>query len=531
MSLFCSISGQQPLKPVVSVKSGQVFEKELVLKYLRDNDQKDPITGETLNEEELVDIKTAPSAPTAPPRAPTFTSVPSLLHTLQQEWDSTMLECLELRRQGAELRQELSHALYKEDAAMRVLARVTRERDEAREALASVKATLGPAFSNGGGASAGGDAEMEGVEQPQEPSGLPADARQRVEETNATLSATRKKRKPAPDAASPAEMKTYTETSNIPSVHGTKPPGVSALALAKDATVTVTGGLDKNVLLYDRTTSKILATLKGHTKKVTSVAVSSSLTEEGLPSFVVAGSLDKSVRVWAPSGGKSVYGVTGNISLGSEVNQISLHPSNSLVGSAQSDGTWAIHDLQSSSGKPSTILTGSLPEDAASATSNTAISFHPDGVIFAVGSSDSKVRVFETLTGNCVATFDGHSSESGASEIVSLAFSENGYTLASAAKGSNQVKIWDLRKLSNSANIELEQDVQVNALKFDYSAQALAVVGTDARVYQNKSWELLVKSEENGDLLTGVDWSKDGKELVVAGIDRTVRILSAAKSE
>ncbi len=44
-----------------------------------------------------------------------------------------MLECLELRRQGSELRQELSHALYKEDAAMRVLARVTRERDEARE--------------------------------------------------------------------------------------------------------------------------------------------------------------------------------------------------------------------------------------------------------------------------------------------------------------------------------------------------------------------------------------------------------------
>ncbi|GAA5895311.1 pre-mRNA-processing factor 19 [Sporobolomyces salmoneus] len=528
MSLFCSISGQQPLKPVVSVKSGQVFEKELVLKYLRDKDSKDPITGETLNEDELVDIKTAPSAPTAPPRAPTFTSVPSLLHTLQQEWDSTMLECLELRRQGAELRQELSHALYKEDAAMRVLARVTRERDEAREALASVKATLGPAFSNG--AAAGGDSEMQGVEQPQEeePSGLPADARKRVEETNATLSATRKKRKPAADAASPAEMKTYTEISTIPSVHGTKPPGVSALALAKDATVTVTGGLDKNVLLYDRTTSKILATLKGHTKKVTSVAASSSLTEEGLPSFVVAGSLDKSVRVWAPSGGKSVYGVTGNISLGSEVNQISLHPSNSLVGSAQADGTWAIHDLTPSSGKPATILTGSLPEDSASGTSNTAISFHPDGVIFAVGSSDSKIRVFETLTGNCVATFDGHSSESDVGEIVSLAFSENGYTLASAAKGSKQVKIWDLRKLSNSANIDLESDVQVTALKFDYSAQALGVAGTDARVYQNKSWELLLKSEENSDLLTGVDWSKDGKELVVAGIDRTIRILSAA---
>lgn len=285
--------------------------------------------------------------------------------------------------------------------------------------------------------------------------------------------------------------------------------------------------LDKNVLLYDRTTSKILATLKGHTKKVTSVAVSPSLTEEGLPSFVVAGSLDKSVRVWAPSGGKSVYGVTGNISLGSEVNQISLHPSNSLVGSAQADGTWAIHDLTPASGKPATILSGSLPDDAAAGTANTAISFHPDGVIFAVGSSDSKIRVFETMTGNCVATFDGHS---GAQEVVSLAFSENGYTLASAAKGSNEVKIWDLRKLSNSANIQLDGDnVEVTALKFDYSAQALAVVGTDARVYQNKTWDLLVKSEDNSDVLTGVDWSKDGKQLVTAGIDRTVRVLSAAQ--
>lgn len=74
----------------------------------------------------------APSAPSAPPRAPTFTSVPSLLHTLQSEWDACMLECHQLRRQGDELRQELSHALYKEDAAMRVLARLARERDEAR---------------------------------------------------------------------------------------------------------------------------------------------------------------------------------------------------------------------------------------------------------------------------------------------------------------------------------------------------------------------------------------------------------------
>ncbi|GAA5833028.1 hypothetical protein JCM11251_006484 [Rhodosporidiobolus azoricus] len=527
MSLFCSISGTQPLKPVVSSKSGHVYEKDLILKALNDNEGKDPITGEQLAEDDLIEVKTAPSQPTAPPRAPTFTSVPSLLHTLQQEWDSTMLECLELRRQGAELRQELSHALYKEDAAMRVLARVTRERDEAREALASVKATLGPAFSTGNGASADGDAAMEGVEAEAEAS-LPVDAKQRVEETNAALSATRKKRKPAAEAATPADVKTFTQTATVPSLHTTKPPGVSALDLAKDGQVLVTGGLDKDVIVYNRETSKNIAKLKGHTKKVTSVLSSTSLTEEGIPSFVVSASLDKSVRVWSPSGNKTVYSCSSNLSLGGEVTSLALHPSNTLVASSCSDGTWSIHDLKGE--KASTILTGSLPDDAAEGTSNTAIAFHPDGGIFGVGSSDGKIRVFEIVSGKCVASFEGHSAESDAKEVTSLSFSENGYTLASAANGSKQVKIWDLRKLSNSANIDLDEGASVTAVKFDYTAQFLAVVGSDARIYQNKTWELLAKSDENGAELTAVAWGKDSKEVVVVGIDRTARILSAPEA-
>ena len=171
MSLFCAISGQAPLHPVLSVTSGQVYEKDLVLKYLKDNDGRDPITGEALTEDQLIPIKTgpytfpslrsrcpsadtayeprsAPSTPSAAPRPPSFTSVPALLHVLQGEWDACMLEMLEMRKQGSELRQELSHALYKEDAAMRVLARVSRERDEARECVSE-------SFANGWGSNEG----------------------------------------------------------------------------------------------------------------------------------------------------------------------------------------------------------------------------------------------------------------------------------------------------------------------------------------------------------------------------------------
>lgn len=58
MSLFCSISGTQPLHPVVSSKSGHVYEKELILKALANNDGKDPITAEELAEQDLIEVKT-----------------------------------------------------------------------------------------------------------------------------------------------------------------------------------------------------------------------------------------------------------------------------------------------------------------------------------------------------------------------------------------------------------------------------------------------------------------------------------------
>lgn len=286
------------------------------------------------------------------------------------------------------------------------------------------------------------------------------------------------------------------------------------------------------MIVYDRSTSKIVATLKGHTKKVTAVVASPALTAEGLPSFIVSSSLDKSVRVWTPNGNKTVYGCTANLSLGAEVRQLALHPTNSLAVSVQADGTWAIHDLTpAGDAKPQTILSGALPADAAEGTANTAVAVHPDGIIFAVGSSDARIRVFETLTGKCVAAFEGHSAEPSASDVVSLAFSENGYSLASAASGSAQAKVWDLRKLSCTASIDVAAEgaaaAAINAVAWDFTGHFLAVAGADARVYANKTWALLAQSDDNAAELTAVRWGKDSKELVVAGLDRTVRFLAA----
>ena len=122
-----------------------MFEKRLIEAYILEH-QKDPVTGEDLTVDDLVELK---SARTVRPRPPTLTSIPSLLSAFQNEWDALALETYTLRQHLNQTRQELSTALYQHDAAVRVIARLSRERDEAREALSRISI-------NGGGSN--GDA-------------------------------------------------------------------------------------------------------------------------------------------------------------------------------------------------------------------------------------------------------------------------------------------------------------------------------------------------------------------------------------
>lgn len=115
-------------------QTGRIFEKRLIEAYIAEHG-KDPVTGEDLSTEDLVEVKTDR---VVRPRPPTLTSIPSLLSVFQEEWDALALETFSLRQALAQTRQELSSALYQHDAAVRVIARLTKERDEARDALSKV---------------------------------------------------------------------------------------------------------------------------------------------------------------------------------------------------------------------------------------------------------------------------------------------------------------------------------------------------------------------------------------------------------
>lgn len=125
------------------------------------------MNGEELSTDDLIEVK---SQRVVRPRPPTLTSIPSLLSVFQEEWDALALETYTLRQTLVQTRQELSSALYQHDAAVRVIARLTKERDEARDALSKV--TVGSTKTAEGGEAMQVDA-----------TGLPQSVIERVEST------------------------------------------------------------------------------------------------------------------------------------------------------------------------------------------------------------------------------------------------------------------------------------------------------------------------------------------------------------
>lgn len=69
---FCAISGEPPQDPVISTKSGHVYERRLVQKYITENGT-DPVTGEKLEESDLVSVKASAYSP-----APSYVEMFSL---------------------------------------------------------------------------------------------------------------------------------------------------------------------------------------------------------------------------------------------------------------------------------------------------------------------------------------------------------------------------------------------------------------------------------------------------------------------
>lgn len=408
-----------------------------------------------------------------------------------------------LKQQLQTARQELSHALYQHDAACRVIARLTKEVSAAREALATLKPQQQIAPPTPGGTQA---VPAESTSQAMEVVGINQEIHQKLQDTAGALTQERKRKAKSVPATltSSDDIKGFTVTASHTGLHSASSPGIMCLDICKD--LIVTGGNDKAVTVFNKSTEQIVASLKGHTKKVMQVCC------HPYDQIVMSGSMDNTARVWHIPTSQCIQVIRAHEST---ITGLSLHATGDYLLLSSMDQYWSFVDLRTGA-----IYAKVLGDEEQALTS---AKFHPDGLIFATGTLSADVKIWDLKDQQNVATFTGHQGP-----VTGIAFSENGYYLATAAEDCS-VKLWDLRKLKNFKTIQMDEGFNITDVTFDFSGSYLGLAGNDVRIYGCKSWNEIQVFNDHTAMATGIRFGSDAEWLTSTSMDRTVKIYSGSK--
>jgi len=492
-TIVCAVSGHAPEEPVFCPKTGHVYEKRLILKQV-ESTGKCPVTKEEITQDDLVPMKANKAVR---PRPASATSIPGMLSLLQGEWDALMTETYELKTHLDTTRKQLSHALYQHDAACRVIARLLRERDNARAQVSQLQEQLMNSTPSAMQVDGGAQGEV----------GLTEDIIARMTECMKSLSKTRKK-KDFPDLAPVESVKKMACTGSHPT-HQSTAPGILCVDVHKtDSNRIVTGGVDSQVVLFNGEKEKLVQKMTGHTKKVVQVKIHPT------QDIILSASQDGTARVWANTSGnwQGAYSCKNVVRVHKgEVTDLSIHPLGDYFLTASRDKSWAIHDMTQNK------LIRHVQELSSG---YTCMNFHPDGLICAGGTEDKLVNVWDIKKQEVVATLSGHEGE-----VKALSFSENGYYLATASTDGT-VKLWDLRKPINIQTLKVN-DGPVNSVRFDSTGQYLAVGANTVQVYNFETKTSLAATAELKDHsapVMGVCFGQNAKTLTSVSMDRTMKL-------
>lgn len=220
------------------------------------------------------------------------------------------METYSLKQQLAQTRQELSTALYQHDAAIRVIARLTRERDEARDALKNFDVNS---------AKTNGDAMQVDTQ------GLPAAMIEKVDATHQRLSRTRRKRPVPEDWAVADELQQFALTAT------SEPICRGGRSLAVDEGMALAGSSDGTAIVWSVSQQKIMQQWKCGAS-ITDVAWVGDLA-------IISTSAG---AVKAFENGTEVATFSSHAG---PVNGIALHPGDEILASVGSDRSYCLYDL------------------------------------------------------------------------------------------------------------------------------------------------------------------------------------------
>src|SRR6266849_8896566 len=192
------------------------------------------------------------------------------------------------------------------------------------------------------------------------------------------------------------------------------------------------------------------------------------------------------------------------------VSSVAFSPDGHLVLTGSVDGTARLWESQT--GQPLATYQGHT--DWVS-----SVAFSPDGHLVLTGSGDRTARLWESQTGQPLATYQGHTDW-----VSSVAFSPDGH-LVLTGSGDRTARLWESASGQPLATYQGHSN-WVSSVAFSPDGRSVLTGSSDhtARLWETRSGQLLATYQGYTDGVFSVAFSPDGRSVLTGSNDHTARL-------
>jgi len=251
-------------------------------------------------------------------------------------------------------------------------------------------------------------------------------------------------------------------------------------------------------------TSRVVATLHGHTMDIFGVAVSPDGTR------LATLSDDGSIKIWDTTSNQELLTISTGITQKNLSRFISFSPDGKRLITPAGEHLAKVWEVDS--GKESLTLSGHADEVLTTA-------FSPDGQMIATGSYDTTAKLWDATNGKELKTLVGHQTG-----IATLGFSPDGSRLYTASDDDGVAFAWDVTTGKSLFSFDGEASVESIAVSPDGTRLATGEFDTNVKIWDAATGNKLLTLFGHSSFIDKVAFSPDGNTLASTSEDGTIKL-------